>query len=105
MSRKSRRRGNGEGSPYKRSDGQWCVALRVGGVGGRRIVRYGRTRDDVMLKLDQSFQLALIPDIVRFGFIPRKAKRNGVYQSLKSLHQRAKRAIITCCCLVYKFAL
>lgn len=34
--RKTRRRGNGEGSPYQRKDGMWCASLRVG---GRRVVR------------------------------------------------------------------
>jgi len=39
------RRGNGEGSIIRRSDGRWCAALSL--EGGRRKFIYGRTRHDV----------------------------------------------------------
>ena len=39
------RRGNGEGSIVKRSDGRWCAAVSL--EGGRRKFIYGRTRHDV----------------------------------------------------------
>lgn len=50
--RKARRRGNGDGSIYQRADGRWCCAMRVGGPQGKPIVRYGATREEVVLKLD-----------------------------------------------------
>lgn len=53
--RKPRRRSNGEGSTYQRADGQWCAALRVN---GKPFVRYGRTRAEALLKLDQLRQEA-----------------------------------------------
>jgi integrase len=47
------RRGSGEGSIYKRSDGRWAAAVSLGYIGGkrRRRVIYGRTRKDVAEKL------------------------------------------------------
>jgi integrase len=44
-----RKRGNGEGSIYQRSDGTWCSALWA--ENGKRKVIYGRTRQDVADKL------------------------------------------------------
>lgn len=45
----SGKRGNAEGSIYKRSDGRWAAAVSIPG-GGRRTF-YGRTRSDVQNKL------------------------------------------------------
>src|SRR5688500_14298210 len=54
--RTGRKRGNGEGSVYRRKDGTWAAALMVGhkpdGRPDRRTV-YGRTRADVVKKLDE----------------------------------------------------
>ena len=47
--RRTRSRGNGEGSIYQRSDGKWCAAVWLDG--GKRKVIYGRTRLDVAKKL------------------------------------------------------
>jgi integrase len=51
-----RRRGQGEGSIYKRADGHWTGAVQVGvdenGKRRRRTV-YGRTRAEVIAKLDK----------------------------------------------------
>jgi len=47
------RRGKGEGSIYKRSDGRWEGQIDLGYVGGRRMRKsvYGRTRREVQEKL------------------------------------------------------
>ena len=50
MARK--RRGNGEGSISKRSDGRWHA--RVSLPDGKRKHFYGRTRDEVRKKLDKA---------------------------------------------------
>ena len=48
-----RRRGNGEGSIYKRKDGRWAATLDLGYQNGRRSRRsfYGKTQRDVQQKL------------------------------------------------------
>ena len=50
------RRGNGEGSIYKNTKGQWCASLTVGynqdGQRRRQYV-YGRTKGEVMEKLNE----------------------------------------------------
>ena len=43
------RRGNGEGSIIRRSDGRWCGALSL--EGGRRKFLYGRTRHEVATRM------------------------------------------------------
>ena len=43
------RRGNNEGSIYKRADGRWAAALTV--TGGKRRTLYGKTRQEVAGKL------------------------------------------------------
>ena len=51
-----KRRGHGEGSIYRRSDGRWCAALNLGkGTDGRRRRRivYGKTRAEVRRKLTE----------------------------------------------------
>lgn len=45
----AKRRGNGEGTIYKRADGRWCATVSVDG--GRRKSFYGRCREDVARKL------------------------------------------------------
>jgi integrase len=47
------RRGNGEGTIYRRSDGRWEGRIDLGYVNGRRVRRsvYGRTRREVQEKL------------------------------------------------------
>ena len=47
--RRSRSRGNGEGSIYQRADGNWCAAIPL--ASGRRKVVYGHTRQQVAAKL------------------------------------------------------
>ncbi len=49
-----KRRGNGEGSIYRRSDGKWCATLAIGyDQNGKRKRRYlyGRTKAEVLDKL------------------------------------------------------
>ena len=48
-----RRRGHGEGSVYRRSDGRWVAVLDLGWRGGKRSRKYfyGRTREQVARKL------------------------------------------------------
>ena len=50
------KRGNGEGSIYRRSDGKWVAALTM--PGRRRKVLYGATREDVRRKLNVALGLA-----------------------------------------------
>ena len=52
----SRRRGNLEGSIFRRSEGRWAAALSLGYEGGRRRRKhlYGRTRAEVAQKLQQA---------------------------------------------------
>lgn len=47
------RRGNGEGSVYKREDGVWCASADLGFVNGKRKRKlvYGQTRKEVVEKL------------------------------------------------------
>ncbi len=52
----AKRRGNGEGSIYRRPDGKWCATLTVGydqNSKRRRRYLYGRTKAEVLEKLDQ----------------------------------------------------
>lgn len=48
-----RRRGQGEGSIYRRSDGRWEAKVELGRVGGKRVRKsfYGKTRREVQEKL------------------------------------------------------
>ncbi len=51
-----KRRGNGEGSIYRRSDGKWCATLAIGyDQNGKRKRRYlyGRTKAEVLDKLGE----------------------------------------------------
>jgi integrase len=49
----ARRRGHGEGSIYRRSDGRWAAMVDLGWHAGkrRRKFLYGRTRAEVAKKL------------------------------------------------------
>lgn len=51
--RKTRQRGNGEGSIFKRTDGRWCAQISLGYEGGcrKRKYVYGKTRGDVSRQL------------------------------------------------------
>ena len=51
--KKRRKRGQGEGSIYKRKDGLWAAAVNLGYEEGKlqRKVYYGKTRDEVSNKL------------------------------------------------------
>jgi hypothetical protein len=40
----TKRRGNQEGTIYKRKDGRWCAQVSVN---GRRLTRYGKTQGEV----------------------------------------------------------
>src|SRR5215813_7669232 len=55
---KSRKRGQGEGSIFQRSDGRWCAAMVVGYRDGRprRKHFYGETRSDVADRLTRALQ-------------------------------------------------
>ncbi len=53
----AKRRGNGEGSIYKRADGTWCASITIGhDETGRRKRRYlyGRTKAEVLERLDET---------------------------------------------------
>ena len=47
------RRGNSEGSIYKRKDGRWAAAVNLGWQDGKRKRKtfYGRTRQEVQVQL------------------------------------------------------
>ena len=49
----TRRRGNGDGSIYRRSDGRWAGNVQVGFKDGRRAMKvvYGKTRSEVLGKV------------------------------------------------------
>jgi len=53
MTEKKRRRGHGEGSIYRRSDGRWCSVVDLGYINGKRVRKtvYGKTRKEVADKL------------------------------------------------------
>ncbi|KNY25022.1 tyrosine-type recombinase/integrase [Pseudobacteroides cellulosolvens] len=49
------KRGNGEGSIYKRKDGKWMGSLTIGRDSSGKIIRktiYGKTRQEVLIKMD-----------------------------------------------------
>lgn len=50
------KRGNGEGTIYKRQDGRWTASLTVGVVEGKRVRKslYGKTRHEVASKLNRA---------------------------------------------------
>ena len=53
----AKRRGNGEGSIYRRADGKWCAVLTVGfDTNGKRRRRYlyGQTKAEVLEKLTRT---------------------------------------------------
>jgi len=58
ISSKHRKRGQGEGSIFQRSDGRWCAAMVVGYRDGRprRKHFYGETRSDVADRLTRALQ-------------------------------------------------
>jgi integrase len=53
MTDKKRRRGHGEGSIYRRTDGRWCSVVDLGYINGKRVRKtvYGKTRKEVADKL------------------------------------------------------
>jgi integrase len=55
MKRRPRRRANGDGSLYKRSDGLWCAAIMIG---GRRVVRTSRDQAKARQMIEQLRGLA-----------------------------------------------
>ena len=71
----AKRRGNGEGSIYKRANGKWCATLTIGhDENGKRKRRYlyGRTKGEVLEKIhalrgDQRAGLVVEPSRVRVG--------------------------------------
>ena len=70
----AKRRGNGEGSIYRKPDGNWCSVLTVGyDENGKRKRRYlyGRTKGEVLEKLN-----GLRSD-VRAGTVPRAWTRHS----------------------------
>src|SRR5215831_10088024 len=58
QNKKRRKRGQGEGSIFQRSDGRWCAAMVVGYRDGRprRKHFYGETRADVAGRLTKALQ-------------------------------------------------
>jgi integrase len=57
----SKRRGQGEGSIYQRSqDGRWVGTVNLGWQGGRRVRKsfYGQTRREVQEKLSKALRAA-----------------------------------------------
>jgi len=58
MATRTKRRGNGEGSIYQRSDGRWCACINIGydasGKRQRRVV-YGATKKGVQDKLSKLY--------------------------------------------------
>lgn len=62
------KRGNGEGSIFRRKDGRWCAAISVLNAGrSRRVSYYGKTRREVSEKLATALQarqrgVLLLPD-------------------------------------------
>lgn len=77
--RKTRKRGQGEGSIYKRKDGLWAAAVNLGYQGGklRRKVYYGKTREEVQERL-----VAALSDVQRG--IPIPTERQTLAQFLQS---------------------
>ena len=77
--RKTRKRGQGEGSIYKRKDGLWAAAVNLGYQGGklRRKVYYGKTREEVQEKL-----VAALSDVQKG--IPIPTERQTLAQFLQS---------------------
>lgn len=69
------RRGNREGSIYKRADGRWCAAVSL--PNGQRKAFYGRRREDVARKLAQALKQ-------REDGLPLVAERQTVAQFLGS---------------------
>ena len=55
---KFRKRGQGEGSIFQRSDGRWCAAMVIGYRNGRPLRKhfYGETRSDVAGRLTKALQ-------------------------------------------------
>jgi integrase len=51
----AKRRGNNEGSIYKRKDGRWCAQV---GVNGRRLTKYGKTQAEVREWLKETINQA-----------------------------------------------
>ena len=49
------KRGNNEGSIYKRKDGAWCAGITLDN--GKRRVLYGKSRDEVAGKLTDALKL------------------------------------------------
>lgn len=61
-----RRRGNGEGSIFQRSDGRWCAQVNVGWKDGKPVRRfvYGKSRREVQERLTgtlHAFQTGALP--------------------------------------------
>jgi integrase len=77
--KKQRKRGQGEGSIYKRKDGLWAAAINLGYQSGklRRKVYYGKTREEVRGKLT-----AALSDVQKGISIP--TERRTLAQFLQS---------------------
>jgi len=69
------RRGHNEGSVYKRGDGRWCATLML--PDGRRKSFYGRTKRDVLDKLEQAKS-------IRARGLPIVAEHQTIEQFLES---------------------
>src|SRR5687768_7133326 len=52
-SRTASRRGNHDGSLFQRADGYWVASVRLG---GKRIVRYAKSRKDASRRLQELLQ-------------------------------------------------
>ena len=73
------RRGNNEGSIYKRADGRWTAAVHLGYEGGRRRRKaiYGKTRQEVARKLAAALR-------AREQGLPQPAERQTVGSLLQT---------------------
>ena len=58
MTEKKRRRGHGEGSIYRRTDGRWCSVVDLGYINGKRVRKtvYGKTQREARRKAQDAIR-------------------------------------------------
>ncbi len=91
------RRGNNEGSIYRRNDGRWAAGVSVDG--GRRKPYYGRTRQDVAQKLQKAQRalangLPLAGDRLTTGALLESWLQNVAAQKVRPKTLRRYREIV-----------
>ena len=93
------KRGQNEGSIYKRSDGRWSSYVTLSGTGGRRKYFYARTRVEVQEKLTEALRssqlgLPMASDRITFGqFLDRWLEESAKPAVRPSTYSRYKRDI------------